>query len=340
MRLLSLLPVLIFFSALCRADLLTTELAQQPVTDSRQFDGLVEAIHSATVSGQTSGRVADILFDIGDDVAAGATIIRLVSEDQQGDLQQAQAAVAEARAGLKVEQLEYQRIQSLFNQGVLPRADLDRAKGKVESREAQVTSAEGALRRARQQLSYTVVKAPFSGRVSERHVELGEAVAPGVPLMSGFDPQQLRVVVDIPQHLASRLPAQPQIKVISDTLEISPLSLQVYPVANPHTGAVTLRLQLPAGDHGLLPGQWVKVSLATGSTMRLLIPQSAVLQRAQISNVFISNNGAIELRNVRLGQRYGDQVAVTAGLQAGELLVLNPLQALLQQHADKGDRNE
>lgn len=327
-------------SGLCRAEILTNTLEPQSVSISRQFDGVVEAINSATVSGQTSGRVADILFDVGDKVAAGATILRLVSEDQQGNLQQAQAALAEAKAGLKVDQLELDRISALFAKGVVPRADVDRAQGKVQSREAQVNSAEGALRRARQQLDYTVVKAPFAGVVSERHIELGEAVAPGVPLMSGFDPDHLRVVVDIPQDIASKVQAEPKLQVATDGELISPDKVLVYPTANPVSGTVKARLNLPEGSHGLLPGQWVKVAVILGEESRLLIPQSAVLQRAQISNVYVKTPDGVQLRSVRLGKRYGDQVAISAGLNAGDVLVLNPLEALLQQPAAEGESHE
>lgn len=335
-----LFTALFIASNLSQAEVRTQKLELQEVPVTRQFDGVVEAVNSATVSGQTSGRVADILFDVGDRVNAGAVIIRLVSEDQQGNLQQAEAALAEAKAGLKVEQLEMQRIQALFEKGVVAKADVDRAQGKVESRQAQVNSAEGALRRARQQLDYTVIKAPFGGVVSERHVELGEAVSPGVPLMSGFDPQQLRVLVTIPQAIASRFDGAPTMTVQTRDQTIKPEKIRVYPVANPVNGTVKARLNLAEGTHGLLPGQWVKVAVELGRESRLLIPQSAVLQRSQISNVYIQAADGLQLRNVRLGKRHGDHVAVSAGLDDGDILILNPLDVQLKQTASDGDKHE
>lgn len=317
----------------------TRVLAPETVPVTRLFDGKVEAINAATVSGQTSGRVADIRFDVGDRVPAGATIIRLVSEDQQGGLQQAQAALADAEAGLKVDQLELRRIEELFGKGVVSKAELDRAQGRVKSRQAQVKNAQGALRRAEQQLAYTVVQAPFSGVVSERHIELGEAVVPGTPLMSGFDPDHLRVVVNVPQDVASR--------VSNDTIRIqhggdilAPAQTQIYPVANAVSGTVKLRLTLSEGDHGLKPGQWVKVAVVTGEETQLRIPLSAVLQRSQISTVYVQTEAGLQLRNVRLGKVSGDRVDVSAGLSAGDRLVLNPLDALLQKAAAEGVAHE
>lgn len=317
----------------------TRVLAPETVPVTRLFDGKVEAINAATVSGQTSGRVADIRFDVGDRVPAGATIIRLVSEDQQGGLQQAQAALADAEAGLKVDQLELRRIEELFGKGVVSKAELDRAQGKVKSREAQVSNARGALRRAEQQLAYTVVQAPFSGVVSERHIELGEAVAPGTPLMSGFDPDHLRVVVNVPQDVAGRA-SNDTIRIQRDGDTLAPAQTQIYPVANAVSGTVKLRLTLGEGDHGLKPGQWVKVAVVTGEENQLRIPLSAVLQRSQISTVYVQTEAGLQLRNVRLGKVSGDAVDVSAGLSAGDSLVLNPLDALLQKAAAEGAANE
>lgn len=322
------------------APAITTQVVQaEAVPVLRQFDGKVEAINAATVSGQTSGRVADILFDVGDKVPAGATIIRLVSEDQQGGLQQAQAALADAQSGLKVDQLELQRIEELFAKGVVSKAEQERAQGRVKSREAQVKNAEGALRRARQQLAYTVVQAPFPGVVSERHIELGEAVAPGTPLMSGFDPDHLRVVVNVPQDIAAAA-SGPNVSIPLQDTVIVPQQIQVYPVANPASGSVKIRLTLAPGDHGLKPGQWVKVQIVAGEESQLRIPRSAVLQRSQVSAVYVQTSAGLELRNVRLGRHSGQQVDVAAGLNAGDVLVLNPLDALLQKAAAEGASHE
>jgi membrane fusion protein, multidrug efflux system len=322
------------------AELQTLPLATRPVPVQRLFDGQVEAVHAATVSGQTSGRVADIAFDVGDSVPAGATIIRLVSEDQQGGLQQAQAALADAQAGLKVDQQELTRIEELFAKGVVSKAELERAEGRVKSREAQVKNAEGALRRAQQQLAYTIVQAPFGGVVSERHIELGEAVAPGTPLMSGFDPDILRVVVNIPQDIADKVRESAAVQVVHQRATLTPEKVLVYPVANPVSGSVKARLNLPKGNHGLRPGQWVKVAIQLGEENQLLIPRSAVLQRSQVSAVYVQQEGALQLRNVRLGKQRGDDVVVSAGLNPGDVLVLNPLDALLQKAAAEGAAHE
>ena len=341
MMLRALLALLAFaLVPIARAEIKTQVVQPQTVPVLRQFDGQVEAINAATVSAQTSGRVADIRFDVGDHVPAGAVILRLVSEEQQAGLQQAQAALADAKSGLNVDSLDLQRIQDLFKKGVASKADLDRALGRVQSRQAQVKNAEGALRRAQQQLSYTVVKAPFAGIVSERHIELGEAVNPGTPLMSGFDPDHLRVVVNIPQAIADQVRAEPQAKVEANEQTISPVKTLIYPVANPVSGTVKVRLNLPEGSHNLLPGQWVKVAFDLGRQQELLIPKTAVLHRSQVSTVYVQTKTGLELRNVRLGKESGDQVAVSSGLDAGDALVLNPLDALLQKAAAEGAAHE
>src|SRR5690606_10860058 len=108
------------------------------------------------------------------------------------------------------------------------------------------------------------VKAPFGGVVSERHIELGEAVAPGTPLMSGFDPEQLRVVVGIPQDIADKVRESATVQVQYQGALLAPEKVLVYPAAHPVSGSVKARLNLPEGSHGLRPGQWVKVAVTLG----------------------------------------------------------------------------
>src|SRR5690606_5312320 len=93
------------------------------------------------------------------------------------------------------------------------RAELDRVTAAQRAAQARVASARAGVERMREQLGYTDVLAPYGGVVSARHVELGELVQPGTPLMSGFDPEALRVRVDLPQGIARQVTEVAQIQV-------------------------------------------------------------------------------------------------------------------------------
>ena len=188
----------------------------ESVAVERVFDGTVEAVHQATVSAQTAGRISEVGYDVDDYVEAGSVLVRFTDVEQSTALRQAEAQLAEARARSTEAEEEFRRAQNLRERGLGSQRDLDAALASRNSARARVAAAESSVRAARQQLDYTVVTAPYAGIVTERHVEVGESVAPGQPLMSGLSLERLRVVVDLPQSVAADVRKQPSASILTD----------------------------------------------------------------------------------------------------------------------------
>lgn len=293
----------------------------------RVFDGTVEAVHQATVSAQTTGRIQEVNFDVDDFVEAGSVLIRFTDVEQQTGLQRAQADLAGSRARAVEASEEYARAENLKERGLGSQRDLDRALAARESAAAAVASAESAVVAARQQLEYTVVRAPYAGIVTRRHVEVGETVNSGQPLISGLSLEKLRVTVDLPQKVALQVRQEPRAVVLTESERIVPEKITIFPIADPQTNSFRVRLEMPDGQFGLFPGMFVKAAFETGAAERLLIPAVAVVQRSEVTAVYVSANGDVRLRQVRIGHPFGDQVEVLAGLEVGELVALDPVQA-------------
>ncbi len=304
------------------------ELKQLPLV--RWFDGTVEAVKQATVSAETKGRVSDILFDIGDTVTAGSVIIKLVSNEQREALNQAEAKLAEVRANYDNEVKDYERIEKLYQSKIASKSEWDRASAKLNMAKAQVTSVEAALKSAKEQLSYAQIRAPYSGVVSARHVELGEAVMPGKALMSGFDPDELRIWVDLPSDIASKVKTlNAAVVLLEDGAKIVPSKILVYPIADTGSSTVRVRLELPEKSSTLFPGKFVKVAFTTGDINRLLIPYQSVVYRSEVTGVYVVKDNIPSLRQIRLGRRFGEQIEVLAGLSKGENVALDPVAAAI-----------
>ncbi len=309
------------------ADLPTMVTEYTTVKQERSFDGIVEAQYRSTVSSQVAARIEELPFDVDDYVERGDIIVRFRNQPAAADLKQAEAASQEAKARLDEASSSYNRIEQLFSQQRISKADMDRTTADLQSAQARVSAAEGALNAAQERFENTVVRAPFSGMVVERHVQLGEMATVGMPLMTGLSLENLRIAVDVPQSDIGALRRDAEAWVdLPDGESLATLELRIFPYAEPSTHTFRVRLQLSEGQHGIYPGMWVKVRFQTGEEQALLVPASALVQRSELTAIYVlDEEGLPRLRQVRLGRALPDgNVMVQAGLDAGEQVVTDP----------------
>ena len=305
----------------------TAPASYQLAPRERIWDGTIEAVNQATVSSQTSGRVAEILYDVDDFVEAGAVIMRFTDTEQRAAVASARAAAEEAEARFAEAESEHRRISAMFENGTVARARYDQAQANFNAARARLESARSGVASAGEQLEYTVVRAPYAGIVSRRHVEVGEMVRPGEPLMSGLSLESLRVSIDVPQSMIEPIRRIGKARVYVDDQQIEGERLTFFPIADPAANTFRVRVDLPEGAVTLYPGMFVKVGFVIGETERLLIPESAIVHRSELTAVYVVGDERVTLRQIRTGREYGDQVEVLAGLADGERVALDPLRA-------------
>jgi len=312
--------------------LATAAASYQSVADEQILDGVVEPVHQSTVSSEFVGRIEEINFDVDDFVPKGSVLIRFRDKEQRARLAQGKAAQAEAKARLTEARQEYQRIKNLVAKKLVAQSEMDRVTAALNSAEARLAAAEAQIKVAQEQLDRTVIKAPYSGFVLARHVEVGETVQVGQPLMTGLSVDDLRVTVQVPQSFITAVSAQdratisfPGEKLPSVTVD----HLTVFPYADPLSHTVKVRMNLPKGIQGVRSGTYVKVAFVTGESPQLLVPRQAVVRRSELTAVYVSGkDGVISLRQVRTGElRDNDMIEVLSGLEDGEQVVLDPIQA-------------
>lgn len=296
---------------------------------NRLFDGVVQAVNRATMVAQTSGRVVAVYHDADDVVPAGALLMRLHATMQRADLHQMQAALRAARARAKEAATRYRRILAMYDQRVVPKADLDRARADRDAAAAQLNAAHAALAGAAEGVAYTQIRAPYAGIVIDRLVQVGEAVAPGTPLVKVASLKDLRVVVSIPQSLAATVRRVGHGSVYVGTRRIRARRVTVFPAAAPGSNTFRVRLALPAGIQGLYPGMVVRAAFAIGTHPLLLVPEQAIVRRGEVAAVYlVQPDGNVLMQQVRLGARVGDRMEVLSGLVAGDRVALEPLRAM------------
>jgi RND family efflux transporter MFP subunit len=327
-------------AAAVSAGIATARIAATQLPAERLLDGTVEAVNQTTVSAQTSGRVVAIYCDVNDYVPAGKVIVRIRSTEQVANLTQAQAALKEATAREAEAQTHYERIQDMYQRRVVAKATLDEASAGRDAAVARLIAARAGLDAAREGVAYTEVRAPYSGVVTQKFVQLGQSVAPGTPIMAGASLDALRVVVEVPQSIVDQVRKVRKAAVYVDGQRIEATGLTLYPSAQPETNTFRMRIDLPRDIRGLAPGMFVKVGLVTGEADLLLVPRNSVVERSEMRAVYVvAPDGRVSLRQVRLGHLRGDRIEVLAGLVAGETIALDPsaAAALARQQAQKND---
>jgi RND family efflux transporter MFP subunit len=321
-------------------ELATSVIAPERVPLELVWDGVVEAVNQATLSAQTSGRVVELPYDVDDYVPAGAVVVRFTDVEQQSGRKRAEALVASAEAASKSAEADYARLSEIFARKLIAKADLDKATERRDASRAALDSARAAVREAGQAVDYTVIRAPYSGIVTQRHVQVGESVRPGQPLISGVSLGQLRVNVNVPQSDIEAIRQHKQAAVVLDGAtdrRVAAKAVVLFPYADPQTHSFKVRLELSEQETGLNPGMTVKTAFVIGDAERLLVPASALVQRSEVSAIYVVGpNNAITLSQVRLGHRFGDRVEILSGLAPDTRIATDPVAAGLVAAARHG----
>ncbi len=294
----------------------------------RPVDGTIEAINQATLSAQTNGRVAEIMYDVNDVVPAGAVVLRLRSTEQRAGLQAAEASLTEARARNAEAAATYQRFFDMYQRRLVAKAQFDQMTANRDAAAARLTAAEAGATAAQAGVGYTEVRAPYGGVVTRRLVEVGESVSPGTPLMTGLSLRDLRVNTYVPQSIVMQVRRLKKAAVYVGATRVDATRITIFPEAATASSTFRARLDLPPGAIDLSPGMYVRVGLVIGETDQLLVPATAVVERGEVSAVYVLDaRDGVSLRYVRPGHRSGDQVEIVAGLTAGERIALDPVAA-------------
>ncbi len=302
----------------------------QMVDSGYSTEATVEAVKQSTLAAQVSGRVSAINFDAGDYVKAGTVIMRLSAQELSSAVAGSQAQVAQAAATLANARATYQRQQQLLQQKFISQAAMDRATAEFHAAEAAARAARAGVGQTAAVSGYTVITAPFSAVVAARHVEIGETVTPGTPLMTGFDPGEMRVIANVPQYKLAAVKAATQVAIEIPARKqwIDAAGVTVLPSADAATHTVTVRIDLPANQEGIIPGLFARAHFSMGSARKLTIPASAVVRRSEITAVYVVQQDRVSLRQIRLGSPDArGQVEVLAGLNPGEVIALEPVKA-------------
>ena len=311
------------------AELATAGVDYRSVAREYRLDGVVEAINRTTVSAQTQGQVQEILFDVDDFVEKGVVVARLKDTEHRARVTAAAADLKSATAQLDQAKDDYERSTGLFAKKLISDSDMDQSTANFKTAAGGFEAAGARLEQAQEQLAYTEIRAPYSGIVTHRHVQVGEIASPGSPVMSGISLEDLRVIVDVPQSVIPSVRDGSGARIyLDDGTAIEAGRITVFPFADLGSNTFKVRLDLPRNTKSLFPGMFVKTGFVTGERRNLAVPKAAVVFRSEVTGAYVvGEDGKVQFRQIRLGRAMDDAYTVLAGLSEGERVALDPIAA-------------
>ena len=281
--------------------------------------GTVAAARGVTLSADLPGVVESITFQSGAAVRAGQVLVRL-------DSRQEEAQLTAAESQLRLSRLNLDRAGRLTTEGIVTQAEHDRA----HAEHAQAAARVGEIRAT---IARKTIRAPFSGILGIRHVDLGEYLSPGNAIVALQAADPLYVDFAVPQQDVPRLRVGSAVTVTAEGLgeEFTGRITALDAVVDPATRNVQVQATLPYQKGRLRPGMFVDTRVVLGATTAVVsVPASSINYAPYGDSVFVVGDLAdakgaryrgVKQQLVKLGPARGDRVAVASGLEAGQEIV-------------------
>ncbi|MGC9162516.1 MAG: efflux RND transporter periplasmic adaptor subunit [Thiomonas sp.] len=303
----------------------TLKLAPSDQQNLTLLPGTVMSSNQVQVASRLMGYIRTLTVKEGQTVKAGQLLFEVDPTDIQGQVAQARAGLAQAQANLANAKSDYERFGNLFKEQAIPRQQWDQVQLRYQVAQQQVAAAQAGYNTAAAQMRYSAVTAPISGVVVQKLANQGDLAAPGRPVLVLEGQGKLQVATQVPGEVFDKIKIGDKVQVFAGGKTITGTIAQAVPVADPVSHTHTVKIDLPA-DAGLDSGSFVRVGFAVGSTPQLRVPQSAVVDRAGMTGVFVvDKEGIAHFRLVRLGAQVGSEVEIQAGLNPNDTIVTSNL---------------
>jgi len=271
----------------------------------------VAAVDRATLSTRVAATVRAVHVQEGQKVGRGQVVVSLADADLRG-------AVAAAHTALDAAAASERRIRNLLSQRAATQAEMDMAATQRAQAEAGVAAAEANL-------EYAQIRAPFAGTVQARRVEPGDLVGPGQPLLV-LEGEALELVASVSEAEAKGLALGATVKYEADGASGAATIAALTPGGDPLSHRRGLRARIRDHAAGLRSGAFARLEVpgAGQGSAHVWVPRTALIERGDLTGVFVAVDGRAELRWIALGEPAGEGVLVRAGLRSTDAVVDSP----------------
>lgn len=311
---------------------------------SKSYIGRIEAVEDTNITAQVSGYLEARHFDEGQMVEKGQLLYSIEPSSFEAQVASAKAVLAQAKAALKKAELDHQRGKNLLPRGSISQSEFDALTATLLGARAELEAANAQLKLAEVNLSYTQIRAPFSGRISDSKVSTGDLLSPSSGILTtlvSLDPVHTSFSVSERERLnlgmdgikgdgsaeSSGVEVQLELENGEYFEHLGQLDFLGNRI-NTQTGTIAMRAVVPNPDQKLLPGQHIKVNLRDKNAKDVIvIPRRAVQTDLEGDFAMVMAEGNVaERRNVELGAQVEQGIIIKDGLDKDDTVITQGLQ--------------
>ncbi|MDE3001301.1 MAG: efflux RND transporter periplasmic adaptor subunit [Gemmatimonadota bacterium] len=300
---------------------------QEHVEEAIEVTGVIAPHRSVDVVAETGGRLVRVRANVGHRVSAGDTLAVIDDRVAASRLEHAKAQVLSARNKLKIARLNFESDGQLLDAGDISKLAFETSRFAVKSAEAELKSNQAELSRARKGFEDTRLTSPIDGRISRKHVELGAMTSVGKAAYRVVDLTTMKIKLGIPQPAIGRVTPGGSVRITVDALgglTFDGYVRYVSPQAEEATGAFPVEVHLAN-----TPGMTIRGGMAArcrvilrGSGLQFVVPGNAVVAREDKEYIYRIRDGIARLSEVKTRDTFGAHVAVEAGIEEGDSIVV------------------
>jgi RND family efflux transporter MFP subunit len=315
-----------------------TGARMQDIAQNVSYPGIVHGKNEVNIMPKVSARVTAIYLQPGDQVKTGQTIMTLDSSDFNAAIRQAQAAVEQAEAGKRVNEVQleaartnYERMQKLFESGAISSSALESAKSAYDSlnagtSDAAVASARAGLATAQEALDKCNITSPINGVLGAVNLNLGDVASPLIVAAIVTDSAALEIEVMVNENDVSYIKEGSQVDILinaAGTAKIQGKVQSVATVADPSKRNFAVKVALPNQDGKIRSGMFAELTIDTVSKQNVLcLPVNAVIPKGGSAMVYtVDKSQKARPLDVKTGIKNDSYIEITQGLKAGQQVI-------------------
>ena len=307
--------------------IIATPVSLSTVDEVYEATGTVRSDRTSIVASRVMGVVTSLPVREGDTVKAGQVLLIIDDRDAVQRVHAANMAVESAKQNKSLAESTWQRYKNMYDEKALSRQEMDQIETQKKVAESEYQRTVAMAQETKTYLSFTRVTAPVSGRVTEKRIDTGSMVSPGVPLMVIESGGGSYIEASVDAGLGDKVKTGMTVEAVVETINepIAGTIREVFPSVDPLSRTFTIKVGLK--DARPRSGLFARIRIPIGKKEAILVPNQAIVRKGQLTGVYVADSqGIVIYRLIRTGNTSFGGTEILSGLSVNDRVILSGIE--------------